>query len=256
MSTPRREDVLRTTDTSLRLIEHIAELDGARLGELAAETGHAKSTVHDHLRTLAAHGYVVREGDTYHVGLILSQYGEYARKRRGVYKTAKSVVSELAAETQMGADFTVEENGRIVSVYDETGYSDTPSFFVDSRLFQVHSSASGKAILAEYPEHRVREIVDQWGLPTQTDNTITSMDGLFAELKRVREQGYGTNIEEAIEGLWAIGMAVKRPNGEVCGSLNAVGPTYIYDETREAELADLLREKVTTFERQLVEQRD
>ncbi|MUV57165.1 transcriptional regulator, IclR family [Halogeometricum rufum] len=247
-------DTLQTTDISLRLVELITELDGATLAELADEAGLAKSTVHNHLKTLAKYGYVSREEDTYHVGLKLYHLGNYARKRNEVYGVAKALVPELADETQLEVDFTVEENGRVVSLYDESTYSDTPSYLVDGRLFHVHSTASGKAILAEFPEHRVREILDQWGLSPQTEHTITSADEFVEELARVRERGYATNFEEAIEGMWAVSMPVKTPLGEVCGSINVCGPTYVHDESRERAVVDAMSEKVDEFERRLATQ--
>ncbi|SEO21865.1 transcriptional regulator, IclR family [Halogranum amylolyticum] len=252
---PRRtENGLRTTEISLQLIEHLVETDGATLGEVAAETDFAKSTIHNHLQTLAQYGYVIRENNRYRIGLKFYHLGDYARKQNAVYDIAKRMVTELADETELETDFTVEENGRTVSLYDVTNYSDTPSFLVDGRLFHMHSTASGKAILAEYPEPRVDEILDQWGLPAETDRTITDRDELLADLERVRERGYALNDEEAIEGLWAVSKVVKDPIGRVCGSLNVCGPTYIHTDERERTIVTSLEEKVAEFERRIAEQ--
>lgn len=251
MKPPRTDDTLQTTDISLRLVELVTELGGATLAELADESGLAKSTVHNHLKTLAKYGYVTREGDTYHVGLKLYHLGDYARKRNEVYGIAKAVIPELADETQLEVDFTVEENGRVVSLYDESTYSNTPSYLIDSRLFYVHSTASGKAILSTYAESRVREILDRWGMPTQTDRTITSADEYLEELQDVRDRGYATNFGEAIEGMWAVSMPVSAADGETCGSINVCGPTYVYDESRERAVVEALSEKVDEFRRHL-----
>lgn len=252
---PRRtEDGLKTTEISLRLIEQLAERNGATLGELATESDLAKSTVHSHLQTLAQYGYVIRENNSYRIGLKFYHLGDYARKQNRVYDIAKRIVTELADETELETDFTVEENGRTVSLYDVTNYSDTPSFLVDGRLFHMHSTASGKAILAEYPDSRIDEILDQWGLPAETDRTITDRDDLFADLERVRERGYALNDEEAIEGLWAVSKAVKDPIGRVCGSLNVCGPTYIHTDEREQSIVTILEDKVAEFEQRIAEQ--
>lgn len=252
---PRRtEKGLKTTEISLQLIELLVERNGATMGELAEATDLAKSTVHTHLHTLSQYGYVMRENNHYRVGLKLHHLGDFARKQNEVYDIAKRMVTELADETQLETDFTVEENGRTVSLYDVTNYSDTPSFLVDGRLFHMHNTASGKAILAEYPEHRVREIADQWGLPAETPQTITSEEELLAELEHVRERGYATNDEEAIEGLWAVSKVVKNPIGNVCGSLNVCGPTYLITEDRQQTVLNSLEAKVAKFERRIAEQ--
>lgn len=248
------ENGLKTTALSLQLLELLVTHDGATMATLASETGLAKSTVHNHLRTLAHYGYVVRENNTYRIGLKFYHFGDYARKQHATYGIAKRIVTELADETQLEADFTIEENGRTVSLYDETNYSDTPTFLVDGRLFHMHSTASGKVILAQYPDERIEEIIDTWGLPAETDKTITSKEELFADLERVRERGYAINDEEAIEGLWAVSKVVKNPLGRVYGSLNVSGPTYVRTEEREAAIVEVLDEKVEEFERWLHEQ--
>ena len=252
---PRRtEDGLKTTEISLQLVELLVELNGATLGDLADETELARSTVHTHLQTLAQYGYVVRNNNNYHVGLKLHHLGDYARKQHEVYDIAKRTVTELADETELEVDFTVEENGRTVSLYDVTNYSDTPSFLVDGRLFHMHNTASGKSILAEYPRSRVEEILDQWGLPAETDNTTTTREELFEDLERIRERGYAINDEEAVEGLWAVSKVVKDPLGRVCGSLNVCVPTYINTPDREQAIVAQLEEKVTKFEHAITEQ--
>jgi DNA-binding IclR family transcriptional regulator len=72
---------LQTTARSLQLLELLVTHDGATMAELAAETGLGKSTVHNHLRTLAHYGYVVRENSTDRIGLKFYHLGDYARKQ-------------------------------------------------------------------------------------------------------------------------------------------------------------------------------
>ncbi len=249
----RTENGLRTTEISLQLVELLVKHDGATLGELADETDLARSTIHNHLQTLAHYGYVVRENNIYRVGLKLHHLGDYARKQNEVYDIAKRIVTDLAEETELEVDFTVEENGRTVALYDATSYSDSPSFIVDGRLFHMHNTASGKSILAEYPETRITEILDQWGLPSETEQTITTRDELFADLERTRERGYAINEEEAIEGLWAVSKVVKDRLGRVRGSLNVCGPTYIHTDEREKTIVSQLDKKIEAFERSIAE---
>ncbi|SFL35541.1 transcriptional regulator, IclR family [Halogranum rubrum] len=249
---PRRtENGLKTTEISLQLIELLVEQNGATLGDVVDETGLARSTVHNHLQTLSQYGYVVRENNSYRVGLKLHHLGDFARKQNEVYDIAKRIVTDLADETELEVDFTVEENGRTVSLYDVTNYTDTPSFLVDGRLFHMHSTASGKSILAEYPTARVEEILDQWGLPAETSKTITTRAELFDDLDRTRERGYALNDEEAIEGLWAVSKVVKDQLGRVCGSLNVCGPTYLRTDERERAVVDQLEQQVTRFEQEI-----
>ncbi|MCT9098012.1 IclR family transcriptional regulator [Haloarchaeobius sp. HME9146] len=244
---------LKTTAVSLELIEQILEFEGATMAELVEATGLAKSTVHSHLTTLAEYGYVVNSDNRYHLGSKFCHLGDYVRTRKEYYRIAQETIAWLDAESSMEADFTVEEHGRIVSLYGDLEFANSPRFLIDGSPFHVHTTASGKAIIAEYPESRVREIIDRWGLPAPTDRTITSEDELFEELERVREQGYGQAEGEAIEGFWAVGKVVKSPRGEVLGSLNLSGPAYVVDEETKATQVELLSRGVERFEQGLVE---
>ena len=244
---------LKTTAISLELVEEILEREGATMKELAESTGLAKSTVHSHLRTLAAFGYVVNTDNRYHLGAKFCHLGDYVRTRKEYYRVAQETVAWLNQESTMEADFAVEEHGRIVSLYGDLEFANSTRFLIDGSPFHVHTTASGKVIVAEYPESRVREIIDRWGLPASTDESITTEEELFAELERVREQGYGENMGEAIEGFWAVGKVVKSPRGAVYGSLNLSGPTYAVDEETRATQVELLDKAVERFEQGIKE---
>lgn len=245
---------LQTTAISLELIDAIVELDGPTLSALSEEMSLAKSTVHSHLTTLSNYGYVVKRDNSYQLGAKFCHLADYIRTRREYYRVAREVISWLSDESSLEVDFSVEENGRIVSLYGDLDFASSPEFLVDGSPFHVHTTASGKAIIAEYPERRVREIIDQWGLPAATEDSITTEEALFEELEQVREQGYAINDNESIEGFWAIGEVVKSPRGEVYGSINLSGPTYLIDEETTSTQLELLEEAVDRFETQIAEQ--
>jgi DNA-binding IclR family transcriptional regulator len=248
------EETVQTTAASLRIVEHILEREGASLADLVDATGMAKSTVHSHLSTLAAHGYVVNEDNRYRLGAKFCHLGDYVRTRTEYGRIAEEAVRRLAEASTMDADFAVEEHGRIVSLYGDLGFNRSTRFLVDGSPFHVHTTASGKAILAEYDEERVRAILDRWGLPAATPRTITDESAFLDELEAVRERGYAENRDEAIEGFWAIGRAVSSPRGEVYGSLNLSGPSYLVDEETRSAGIELLDEVAASFERDVAEQ--
>lgn len=253
MREPDSGRALQTTAVSLRLVDHILELEGASLAELVEATGLARSTVHSHLATLSAYGYVVNEDNRYHLGAKFCHLGDYVRTRKEYHRIAEEAVARLSEESTMEADFAVEEHGRIISLYGDLDFANSPRFLIDGSPFHAHTTASGKAILAEYDEVRVGEIVDRWGLPVATDRSVTTEAELFAELERVRERGFAENRGEAVEGFWAVGKAVKSPRGEVYGSLNLSGPSYLVDEETTAKQVELLEREVERFEREVAE---
>jgi DNA-binding IclR family transcriptional regulator len=245
MGSPR---VHKTTETSLAVLEAVTAIDGGSLSELSEHTGLATSTLYTHLQTLVEAEYVVRRGETYEPGLKQFHLGEQARYRDERYALAKEAAIELATRVNEEVNFAVEEHGRTIILFDATTASSGDGFQA-GRYFHMHSSASGKAILAEYPEERVREIVDRWGMPALTDHTITDYDELLAELETVRERGYAVNNQEELEGLQAVAIAVHEPDGSVFGTLDVSGPPYRLPAN--GQVADQLRPVVTDLEEDL-----
>lgn len=253
MTNHEASGVLQTTAISLQLVDILLEREGASLTELAEATGLAKSTVHSHLNTLSEYGYVVTDANQYHLGAKFCHLGDYVRAHKEYHQVANEIVAWLAEESSMEVDFAVEEHGRVISLYGDMEFANTPRFLIDGSPFHVHTTASGKAIVAEYPESRIREILDRWGLPAATDESITTEEEFFTELERVREQGYAENRGEAVEGFWAVGKAVKSPRGGVYGSLNLSGPEYSVNEDTKAAQVDLLERAVDEFEQKMMD---
>lgn len=238
----------KTTKTSLAIVEAINDLNGATLTELSDHTDLPTSTLHTHLKTLEEAEYVTCSGKTYQLGLRLFHLGENARQRDPRYILARDKAFELANQVNEEVSFAVEEYGRSIILYDETPSPSDTGFQV-GHYFHMHSSASGKAMLATFSTERVYEIIDKWGLPKHTENTITDVDELLDELKQVREQGYAVNRQEELEGLYSVAMVINNPDGSVFGSLDISGPPYRLPD--DSEIAAQLRPVVSDLESQL-----
>jgi DNA-binding IclR family transcriptional regulator len=229
-----------STETLLSILEALESSEGARVTDLADDIDMANSTVHGHLATLRANGYVLKEGDIYQLGGRFLRFGEYVRNRRDAYEMAEPKVKLLAEETGERCQFIVEEHGRGVYVHREIG---DQAVWTDSGLGRrtyLHATAAGKALLAALPDDRVEAIIGRWGMPELTANTITNPDELEEELTAVREQGYATNREESTEELHAVGVTI-RGDDETIGAISISGPSHrMKGDWFERDIPDLL----------------
>lgn len=246
---PNPEPRVKATQTSLTILEEVMRRNGATLDELTADVELSRSAVHNHLVTLEENGLLVRKGSEYKPGMMLLHMGIQARNRNPDYRIAKSYVDDLAERTDLEVDFCIEELGREISLYSEVGSLGRADLQAGS-VFYLHNNATGKAILAEFSRERIREIIEEWGLPAETDNAITTEADLFEELETVRERGYATNDQELMDGFSAISMACTYPDGEVFGALSVGGPTYRI-ETERDEIVDELSEAVAALEEEI-----
>lgn len=227
------KSTLQTTATSLRIVDTIQREEGATIAELAEELSLAVSTVYKHVATLESNGYLDKTDGTYHIGLRFLNLGEHARNRIPQRQAIDEAVQQLTEETEEEVDFIVEDHGRIITVSESyhkwvkhgQGRSNQYRARTGS-YYYMHATASGKAILAKYPRDRIESIVETWGLPRRTENTITTEAELFEELERTRERGYALDDEEYTDGLRSVGMTITRPDGSVAGAMSVSGPSY------------------------------
>jgi DNA-binding IclR family transcriptional regulator len=231
MSGDQKSRKLKTVEKSLEIIEFVKQSESVRMDEVVDRFDMAKSTAYGYLATLEKSGLLVKHGSEYVLGLQLLHLGECAKSRNSYYPLARKYVSELADELGEGADFMVEEQGKLFTIYNDVESIEDPNFQV-GRRFDIHNSAGGKSVLAELPTSRANEIIDRWGLPASTSSTITERDALLTEIDKVREQGFAITDEELVEGMRSVGVAITYPDGSVFGALGVGGPTYRIDDSR------------------------
>ncbi len=219
---------LKTVTTSLRILTALSDLNGAGVTELADHLDLSKAAVHSHLSTLRKNRLVSKEDGQYELGLRFVTLGEYVKHRSRLYTAGKDPVDELAEETGEYAHLMAEEHGRGIHLYKARAAGAVAKEYHRLNLERpdhLHYSSIGKAILAYLPEERVRAIIDEYGLPQRTENTITKRSELFEALATVRDRGYAINDEEEIVGLRAVGAPVRQSDGRVIGAVSVSGPT-------------------------------
>jgi DNA-binding IclR family transcriptional regulator len=240
---------VEAVDKTCRIVQALHELEGAGVTELAEHLDISKGTIHTHLTTLRQNGFVVKDDVTYRPGLRFLEIGEDVRKRAQIFQIAKHEIGELAEQTDTRVQITVEEFGLAVVLSISRGeHAIAPSTHVGKREY-LHCIACGKAILAHLPQNRVEAIIDRYGLPARTQNTITAPDELFEELSEVRDRGVAFNDEENVKGLRSVAAPIRTETGGILGSISASGPTSRMKEDRfRSEIPEAVANVANTIE--------
>ncbi|ELK55138.1 ArcR family transcription regulator [Haloferax sp. BAB-2207] len=198
-----------------------------------------KSAVHNHLTTLQKHGYVLKDGDDYRVGLKFLEVGGHSRKSMEVYQVAEPEVKSLAADTGELANLLVEEQGMGVYLMRAKGDDAVDLDTYAGLRTNLHTTALGKAILANLPESRVDEIIERHGLEQKTPKSIGTRQELFQVLEGVRERGYAIDDGERLEGLRCLAAPIKSSSGEVLGAISVSAPaSRVSDEDLHGALPE------------------
>jgi DNA-binding IclR family transcriptional regulator len=234
---------VKTTDQTLRIVDLLLEMGSAGVTEIANACEMSKSGVHNHLKTLEDHGYVVGDDGVYSLGLRFLDVGGKVRDEMELYRVAKPEVESLADETGESVILATEQNGYCIHLDRANGDEAVNPVFINTHTGlreTMHNSALGKAILAHLPPEHVETILDKQGLPRTSPQTITDRETLLDQLETIRERGYSVDNEERIEGLRAIAAPIMTDD-TVVGSICVCGPTRrLSDERFEEELSDTI----------------
>jgi DNA-binding IclR family transcriptional regulator len=249
MDEPGSKSTVKTAETTFRILEKLNQRSEATVTELTEEFDLSVSSIHNYLKTLERHGYVIKEDGNYRIGLRFLDLGGRARQNHRLYQIGKDEVTTLAEETGEMANLLVEEAGRGIYLHRAHGEHAVQTDSYIGQRVHLHNTALGHAILAHVPRQRVDEIIETHGLPATTDQTITDRASLLDELDKVREQNVAYDDEARLKGLRCVAVPIRNNDGVIQGAISVSGPTSRFEGDRfRTELPEKLKSAANVIE--------
>ncbi len=210
------------------LIEIICEKGPLGATELAKLSGLNKTTAYRILSTLLSLGYIKQDELTkkYNIALKFLKISSKSLSDTDIIKYAKphlKALSELTGETV----HLVERSGNEI-IYIDKYENYTNSVRMVSRVgvsLPMIRTAVGKAIMAKLSDEETENIWKSSEIIKKTQKTITNFNEFKAELKKVKENGYATDIEENEEGVSCVAAAVCDINGKYKYAISVSAPS-------------------------------
>lgn len=234
---------IQSLTRGLTLLERLAEAgSGLLLTDLAQRVGLSPSTTHRLLATLEKAGFVRQMGELgrWYVGLKAFVVGSAFLESRDLLAQSHPYLRRLMEQSGETANLAVLDGFEAVFV-DQVQCREMMRMQVKlgSRV-PLHASGVGKALLSAMSEDAVRAVLHKRGLPRITDNTIDSPDRLWAELEKIRTNGYAYDNEEHAIGLRCLAAPILDEFGEPLAALSMAGPRSRVPDERAAELGALV----------------
>jgi DNA-binding IclR family transcriptional regulator len=212
---------------ALQIIELLISHPKHELGvsEIAREIGVVKSTAHQLLATLAAHGFVENNGTSgrYCLGVRAMEAGAVASTQVGLGPAVVPLLEALVGEVHETCSIGVLV-GNSVSLVQRVEAESV--LRVDLRVgtrLPIETSAVGRAILAAMPEERRVQILDALDLSKterrQTDKAIES----------ARHEGCAIVRNIPVDGISAIAVAVRTSAQAPLAGLVVAAPTFRFN---------------------------
>jgi len=226
------EDLTGSTAKSLGKALDILETlgrvpEGMNLADVALLVKQPKTTAHRLLTTLEARRFVRYEPAErlWKIGIEAFVVGSAFLRNRDLVEIARPILSLLMADTGESASLYIEDEGEIVCLTQvETKHSMRVIARPGGRA-KIHSSGSGKAILAFATPAHVDKVIERHGLPSATERTITTPFALRRNLEEIRGRGFAFDDEENALGIRCVAAPLFDHTGEVAGAVSISGPS-------------------------------
>ncbi|MDI6910355.1 IclR family transcriptional regulator [Nocardioides sp.] len=213
--------------------------EGASLSDLALQVGASKSTILRLLTPLLETRLVQQRRDgSYAVGVGAVSLGGAYLNNLDLRAAARPLLAELAKVSNETVHLMVYSDAQVVYVDKISGSAPMQMASRVGDRAAVHSTASGKAILAHLPTEEFDRVVTA-GLPRRTDRTIVSADKLAEDLATIRERGFSVDDIENEDGIRCLASPVFDHMDAVAAAVSVSGPADRIGDRME-ELADLI----------------
>jgi len=238
---------VQTLEKALDIIEVLSRESGNGLGisELSRSLGDmGKSTIHRILDTLTAYGYVERAPikANYRLSWRLFEIGNVVQRQRSLSSIDFQLLQNLRDKYQETVNLAVrvKEHAVTISKLEPVSMPLRAHLNMGERE-PLHATAVGKVLISEMDPEKVKELLGEGTLEKLTSNTITSVDSLIEELKKIKDQGYAIDDQELCIGVSCIAMPVKNFDNEIVAAISVTGPTARMNFSKITEIKEDLR---------------
>lgn len=190
--------------------EHRVELG---VSEVASELDIAKSSAHELLVSLVDCGLLETPSrGRYRRGWRLVDPAETSRQTRELRTVAVPVLRRLTDETGETGETShlgILDRGHILYLERAPArHMVAVNGLPAGTRLAPHASAMGKALLASLPTHEAKRIIGTGSLRAYTAHTVRSLDGVLAQLDRVRREGVAVEEQEVAAEAACIGAII------------------------------------------------
>ena len=215
-------------DKTLTVLEALVR--HSRVTDIAARSGLSKSTVHRILQSLVARGFARPDGNGgYLPGARILTLAGMVMQRFDPAQQADTVLRDLRDRTGLAVHFAVRAGDEAVYVAKLDGLR---PYQMRSRVgmsIALHTTAIGKAILAQLPVEECEEMISRLPLTAMTEHSITSRAELRRQLAQARTARYAVDGGENDPGITCIGAAVFDHSGAVLGGVSVSALSFDVD---------------------------
>jgi len=230
----------------LNIIELLAsQNEDVSFGEIKSRLEIPSTSLQRLLNILQERDYVRQnlENSKYQLGFKLITVAGVLLNRLNLRAVARPFMQKLMMKSKETVELAILDKGEILYIDKcESIESIRLVAQVGSRYRALHPTAVGKVFLAYMSEEESMYIIKERGLNKYTENTITEIDALKKELRKIRLNGYAFDDQEVRLGVRRISAPIFNYSNQLVGAVGIAGPTFRMRKSRIDEMATLVKQ--------------
>ena len=245
---------MKSLRTALRLLmQFVGDQRDLGVGELAERCGLSKSQVSKVLAAFAETGLLLQNAETrrYSVGPRMFALGSRFVTHDPLCREAMPVMRDIVERTGHSARLSVLDGDDVLYLLGVEG-----PLFVDTgwragTWLPVHSTATGRVLLAFMSPERAERALSHAPLRPVTERTVTDPVQLRRLVESARSRGYCTQRGETTPGLGVTAVPIFGAGQQVVGALSLAFPAHLVTARDEAELAESLHDSARVLSQRI-----
>ena len=216
--------VASTLANGLKVLEFVSlygKKKGVTLQDITNSLEMHRSNVFRYLKTLVNCGWLEYDTETYryHIGIKPLQIAGSSLNQLDLRAIAHPFLKELVDETCLAIHLGVLNGSSIVYIDKVENNSPIQMRSRPGMMAPVHCTAMGKAMLATCNTQTVVSLIGE-DLHRYTPHTITNIEDLLEELKKIQECGYAIDNEENEMGIGCVAAAIFGYEDDAIGAVS------------------------------------
>ena len=189
--------------------------------QLCEATGYHKSTVHRLVQTLCAYQFVQKDRNgTYSIGLKVVELGSMQLNKLELKTEAAPYLRQLALYMGYAVHLGIRDGADVVYIDKIEPINTLRMFSEIGKRVPLYATALGKCLLLSHTDDEIAGLLADTEMAQRTDRTVTTIQGLLADVARARRDGYAFDEGENEPGIYCAGAPIYDYRGKVIAALS------------------------------------
>ncbi len=218
---------MKSTIKVFQVLETLCEGKAAGVTELSNMLYIKPSSMHRFLSVLSTLGYVQKNVATgkYFATLKIFQLGVSVRNKLSLISITRPYMEELGEILNETVNIAVFAQNNVVVIDRIQSPETLRTNIIVGQHLPAYCTAFGKVFLAAMSEKELNRYLETVALNPLTRKTITQIQALREELKKISKNGYAIDDQELDDNIRCMSSPIRDESGKVVAALSFSGPT-------------------------------